>query len=864
MTLISHYRVVKKLGEGGMGEVYAAVDERLGRKVALKLLPPAAEKSVEWRLRMLREAQAASTLNHPGIVTLHDVGAHEGRLFIVMELVDGESFASLAMRGVKPNEALDLVAQAADALAVAHAAGVLHRDIKSDNLMRTRTGGVKVLDFGLAKLLGEAGDTSSPALIALAHSTPAGGSSKEEQTLKQVKTEEARGPSPMQLTRAGTVMGTPSYMSPEQTKGEAPNQASEVFSLGVVLYELLTSVRPFSRGNVHDTLAAVRKGEFALPSRKAPRRGITRAMDELVARALAKSPVDRFPGMGAFATALREAAQPVARRRVWPFALGLLVAAGAGVTLWAVYPRGEAGKILAGPARRVTFDPGCEEFPSFTPDGRTLVFDALVEGDYEVMAMELEGGARRRLTTNPGWDYAAQVSPDGTKIAYTHQSESNSVRVRPIAGDTEPVVLGQSDSYAFWSRAGEVLFVRGVTLLSWAGSGEPARVVQLPEDRRAVYLAPFPDGKLVAVLGTLDAEIDPGVALIDGAEVRPLPITDAADYPIAASPDGARLYYQRVTATGVELVRRPRDGGPARIVEGGVSPTGGLAISPDGKRLAFSDCKASSYVARIADDGKVVALTRQGGWKDDFPVALGRTHLVVQSDRSGRTQVWRVDLTTGAGEALTPFGTLRPAVSPDGKLLAWAQLDPPGIFVAELGPPLGKPRRLTDRAGDSVPLFSHDGVEVLFTRLSESEPERVYAVPLVAGRGEPRPVTPAGSPIAAVASGAADVFYLAREGGEMTIMVTDLAGRPPERVLGLPAGVYRGLRASADGKRLLAIREDQEILEIDRSATPPLVRSRWRGGVESATAVDYAPDGNGIVATLSVWEGDLWLVEGAF
>src|SRR5262245_35318802 len=155
-TRFGHYRLEKKIGAGGMGEVYLAVDERLGRKVAIKLLPEAAAWRTESRLRMVREAQAASALNHPGIVTLYDVEASEGRLAMVMEHIDGDSFNDLAKTGLPPAEALRLTAEAADALAAAHAAGVLHRDIKSENLMRTRTGRVKVLDFGVAKIVGEA------------------------------------------------------------------------------------------------------------------------------------------------------------------------------------------------------------------------------------------------------------------------------------------------------------------------------------------------------------------------------------------------------------------------------------------------------------------------------------------------------------------------------------------------------------------------------------------------------------------------------------------------------------------------------------------------------------------------------------
>src|SRR4051794_27111444 len=167
MERISHYRLVARLGKGAMGEVWRAVDERLGRPVALKLLPVARASEQKMQARLLREAQAASALNHPGIVTVHDVGSWHGQIFMVMELVDGEPLSELARRGIPPAEALRLVADAAEALATAHEREILHRDIKGDNLMRTRDGRIKVLDFGLAKLLAQpaaSGDspTSSP------------------------------------------------------------------------------------------------------------------------------------------------------------------------------------------------------------------------------------------------------------------------------------------------------------------------------------------------------------------------------------------------------------------------------------------------------------------------------------------------------------------------------------------------------------------------------------------------------------------------------------------------------------------------------------------------------------------------------
>ena len=250
---ISHYKVVRKLGEGGMGEVYEATDQRLGRRVAIKLLLTE-RLTTDRQVRFMREAKTTGALNHPGIITMHDVGLWEGRLFIVMEYVDGEPLGHLAARGCPPEAAFTLVAEAADALAAAHAQGILHRDIKSDNLMLTRDGRIKVLDFGLAKLMSDAPPSSDE----LAPAAPPIDVTTLARTLvnrpRMRPVDLAAGdatpgqiPSPGALTRAGTVLGTPGFMSPEQTMGERVDAQSEVFSLGVVLYELLTRRRPFDR-----------------------------------------------------------------------------------------------------------------------------------------------------------------------------------------------------------------------------------------------------------------------------------------------------------------------------------------------------------------------------------------------------------------------------------------------------------------------------------------------------------------------------------------------------------------------------------------------------------------------------------------
>src|SRR6266540_722711 len=325
---ISHYRILGKLGEGGMGVVYRAVDTRLDRQVALKLLPSKAVGDPERKWRFVREAKAASALNHPNIVTIYDIdraplGEGEPVDFIAMECVEGKTLDHLlAGRRFSVEEALAYGAQMAAALAAAHAAGIIHRDVKPGNAIVTPSGQVKVLDFGLAKLL----DTAA--------ATPASSTDSLAATI----TAATAAPGTLQ----GTVLGTLAYMSPEQAQGKPVDARSDVFSLGSVLYEMLAGKRPFQGDSNLMTLAAILRDP--IPPLKSVRPDVPADVERVIARSLEKRPEDRYPSAVGMrddlaACQARRAgratrAPSVARRPGAVLALAVLLAASLGAAAW--------------------------------------------------------------------------------------------------------------------------------------------------------------------------------------------------------------------------------------------------------------------------------------------------------------------------------------------------------------------------------------------------------------------------------------------------------------------------------------------------------------------------------------------------
>ncbi len=496
-TKLGPYEILSPIGAGGMGEVYRARDTRLDRDVAVKVLPESLASDRDALSRFEREAKAVAALNHPNILSLHDFGKEGNVAYAVMELLEGESLRQRLDGGAIPRRrAVEIAVQIAKGLAAAHEKGVVHRDLKPENLFLTRDGRVKILDFGLAKVVArESAQTSAP-------TTPAG-------------------------TEPGTVMGTVGYMSPEQVLGREVDERTDLFSFGAVLFEMLTGSRAFKGNSAVETMNAILKEEP--PESEQTGRRIPPALDRIVRHCLEKSPEARFHSAGDLAFALESAGETSSsssavsagiavpgRRRLLPLApvvVGALVIAAvallAGRALWSRPETTWTGTLLGGPEIAME--------PRISPDGHTLAFQAMVSDMTQVAVMKPESGNWQVLTHKGGAGYVSSIawSADGNRIFYDRSADvPMGVYSVPVLGGDEQLVLEDAEAPVPLPD-GTLLVVkanaqRALQLYRfWPDSG---RLRELPLIFDATYwvpLASFPDGR-EAVAFARSTEPGPG------------------------------------------------------------------------------------------------------------------------------------------------------------------------------------------------------------------------------------------------------------------------------------------------------------------------------------------------------------------
>lgn len=416
---LTHYRILERLGAGGMGVVFKARDNRLDRIVAIKIMRAELVADADRKRRFISEARAASALNHPNIVTVYDIGSENGTDFIVMEYVVGKSLAEICQKKALPlSQCLAYAIQIAAALAVAHRASVIHRDLKPGNIVVGPDGQIKLLDFGLAKLIRP--DSSSDGV----------------HTAETITVADAGG----SLTESGQILGTVSYMSPEQFTGGKVDSQTDIFSFGVLLYEIVTGSLPFHGPSVVETAAEILRREPRNPRDLVPT--IPRPLERIIVRCLQKDPDERFHSIADVGRLLEDVRADLATRpesdasavplqrpaRNWKLfslgSVGLLLLAALGFSAWHLHPAAEDDATVL---TRLTFDPGLTTDPAVSSDGRMLAFasDRNGHSNLDIWVRQLAGGEPLQITR----DRQTTLSP----ISLPTEHRSSIVRIAKAA-----------------------------------------------------------------------------------------------------------------------------------------------------------------------------------------------------------------------------------------------------------------------------------------------------------------------------------------------------------------------------------------------------------------------------------------------
>ena len=722
-TKLGPYEILGPLGAGGMGEVYRARDTRLGRDVAIKVLPPAVAGDPEMLARFASEARAVAALSHPNIMAIHDFGRDVATTYAVMELLEGATLRQRLGEGSIPlRKAIEMAKEIAQGLAAAHEKGIVHRDLKPENLFVTKSGRVKILDFGLARQSAAAPltmDTNSPTF---AHKT-----------------------------EPGAVLGTVGYMSPEQVKGEVADTRSDIFSFGAVMYELLTGRRAFEKATAVETMAAILREDPPEPSGTAAQ--IPPALDRIVRHCLEKEPDARFRSAHDLAFALEAVSgsavssqsgvgAPLAparsRNLPWPaLAITALLFTAVGAALhWAVQKPAPPPTLTS--VKPLTHS-GTDLDPAVSPDGRTVAFSSSRDGTSRIWLKQLGSGDEVALSSGP--DVSPRFSPDGTQIVFARgakvnriggyvRTESDLYRMPLLGGAARRIVsLAQDPDWAPDGKS--IAFLRMQIVSSKAQSflyvvspegGDPKELARW--DDRFVGGPRFsPDGRTIVVVsapanGSTASTVRYELVGVDGGKPRMLDAPPSLGVSSAASwgASGRTItYVQSILATygASRLVRQDVTSGKSSALLWMPFESMVLDAIDDGRFVAESRSSRQNLIEYALDDPQAPPrwLTRGTSVDRQPNFSPDGERVVFSSDRSGNLDVWELTLKTGALRRLTEDNAddWDPGFARDGRILfSSGRTGHLEIWTAESDG--GSPRRISDDGTDAEnPTMGPDG-----------------------------------------------------------------------------------------------------------------------------------------------------------
>jgi Tol biopolymer transport system component len=706
----SHYKILEELGAGGMGIVYKAEDTKLGRTVALKFLPAELTRGAKHKQRFVREAQAASAMDHSNICTIYEIDETEdGRMFICMAYYEGQNLKEKIENGpLEIKEAVNIATQIAQGLAKAHAQEIVHRDVKPANIFVTEDGEAKILDFGLAKPGGH-----------------------------------------MKITSTGKTPGTLAYMSPEQVQGATVGARTDIWALGVVLYEMVTGQHPFRAGNEAAVLYSILNNE---PAQMASLRPETPTeLENIVAKATAKEPENRYAeatdlleDLSRLKRELEISEHPVsqtwkfdARGRKWfPLVLVLsaVFVAAIAITIKLTARKEQHRPILSGQPLQVTSGDAWESEPALSPDGGRIAYASDISGNRDIYIIDARGGNPLRLTNDTAADYYPAWFPDGSALAF----------VSDRGGETSIWKIGQLGG-------GATLLIRGASDPAISPDGKRIAFCMAPQ---GVYLriavAPLADPNNITTLTGDD----------DGYWNHRSP---------AWSPEGRTICY----STQHDLWTIPASGGRAQRLTAEGKLDANPAWSSNNRHVYFSSYREGTLALwRVAVQGGVPERLTMGTGHEQDPTVCANGSRLAYATQANDRDLYIKDLESGNEVKLEGLrDDYLAAMAPDRGMVAYAsyRVGPDAdiwIQTLEQGLPRGSPHRLTDQPGDeSHPVFSPDGKWIAYYRVFE-ERRDIWTIPT--SGGQPNQFTehpdgdyhPAWSP-----DGSMIAFVSEREGG---------------------------------------------------------------------------------------------------
>ncbi|HKA36135.1 MAG TPA: protein kinase [Thermoanaerobaculia bacterium] len=848
-TRLGSYEISALLGAGGMGEVYRARDTKLGRDVALKVLLGEVSADPDRRRRFEAEARSASALNHPNIVTVYDIDVADSTIYIAMELVEGRMLRELILDGALPvRKTLDIAVQAAEGLAKAHAAGIVHRDLKPENLMVSRDGYVKILDFGLAKLV-------EPV--------------REPEGLSALQTMAAPAPA----TQPGTVLGTAGYMSPEQASGGSVDFRSDQFALGAILYEMSTNRRAFQRKTGAETLVAIIREEpepiaGLNPAVPAPLRWI-------VERCLAKDPEDRYASTKDLARDLKSvrdhlseasgaaAAAPAAPRRrpgwLFPVAAALLAGAVAGVFVGRAAANSKIETSIS--FQRLTYQRGAIQSARFAPDGQTIVYGASWEGrpveifttrpeSFEARPLGLAGDI---LSISPAGEMAISL---GRHWVIGFESFGTLARVG-LAGGTPREVL-ETVQDADWAPDGSALAVA-----RWAGDIRRlefpvGKVIQQPSGWIS-HVRFAPDGRRIAFLDHPQRGDDTALVKVVDREGKVLLTGPNASTGLAWSAKGDEVWSTAVRLLATSL------SGKTRALWAFPGDGGIQDVARDGRALFLRESRRRELVGLAPGDAEERNLTWLD-WSNPRDLSADGTTVLFDEESSSPTGRFLVYLRKTSASPAVMIGRGRSfALSPDGQwAIAAEELASTQLVLLPTG--RGEPRLLPQaNVHCQWADFFPDGRRLLIAGNEAGHRPRLYVRDLPGG--QPRAITPEGV-FTVRHSISPDGKWIAAAGPDGKLALYPSEPGPARPISGIEPEEL-AVRWASDGRHLYVMRQGNMSARVSLIDTATGERQLWKelrpadlAGVGQVGPIVITPDGKSYVYGYRRSLQDLYVVTG--